>query len=816
MSELTAQFELQLLDRMSGPLREVLDRVEALNRVLSQFNGAENTAAGAATQLDDALHEATSGANAVSDALARTNSVLGETSAAGAEAGTGLHSVETALTGVEERATGTIGVIGRLRNSLHGLGGNFNEALHGFHDKFGRAQAQGFGALVSGFELVEPVKQAAEYDNTIRHVGIGLELHGGELDQYVAAEKTRINELARATGQRSGDLAEALGFFSREGFRGQELEQSLSTTAKIATAYNAHPEAVAKSAFALKENLGIDDSHLQGALASVAIAGKQADLPFEKLAPLLPQVAAAAGSLGIRGRSGVDDLAAALAVVRKSTGTEGEAATDAKAFLQTITSTTGAKKWRQVFGEDLYGLEADARKHGQDPMLAVMQRIHALVARVGDTNKALGLLFHNREDKEFSAGILNHWDQYTAIHRLVSEANQGVIDRDYTDGRKSGLIEVQEFEDAVTQLVRRIGDDFAPVLHRVTEAINGVNRGLEWLDQRAPGVSSVLIGVGGGFLALTAVLGAVGAVSTAVSAGFGILAAVLGAISWPVVLVIAGITAVGVALYELWRHWDQVKTALNHAGQAVVDFINRIIDAIPAALRGAWHGVAGAVGHVLHPGGPEAPRPGQIGPDGKWVFAPSPEEKFRLENHLTNQVNVTHPPLPAGLHEAVGRLGAPVAVPELPALPRPVVNVAPAAVSVGHPIAPPAIVNVNPASRLRLPAGLHEAVGRLGAPVAVPAPPVPPRPVVNVAPTAVKMLRPSLPGAERLNRQRVPDVPASRQAVLAPPVPRAETTSRIQLRIHADPGLNVRAEAQQGTPLEVHVHGGANSMLGRP
>lgn len=759
MSELTAQFELQLLDRMSGPLREVLARVEALNRVLSQFNGAENSAAGAATQLDDALHEATAGADAVSDALSRANSVLGETGAAGSEAGSGLRSVETALSGVEERATGTIGVMGRLKNSLHGIGGDLKSASHEFHEKFGRAQAQGFGALVSGFELVEPVKEAAEYDNTIRHVGIGLELHGAELDRYVASEKTRINELARSTGQRSGDLAEALGFFSREGFRGQELEQSLATTAKIATAYNAHPEAVAKSAFALKENLGIDDSHLQGALASVAIAGKQADLPFEKLAPLLPQVAAAAGSLGIKGRSGVDDLAAALAVVRKSTGTEGEAATDAKAFLQTITSTTGAKKWRQVFGEDLYGLEANARKHGQDPMLAVMERIHALVARVGDTNKALGLLFHNREDKEFSAGVLNHWDQYVKIHRLVSEADQGVIDRDYADGRKSGLIEVQEFEDAIAQLVRRIGDDFAPVLRRVTEAINDVNQGLEWLDQKAPGLSSVLIGVGGGFLALMAVMGAVGAVSTAVSAGFGVLAAVMGVVSWPVWLTIAGIIAVGVALYELWKHWDQVKIVLNQAGQAVVDFINRVINALPNLLRGAWHGVTDAVGHVLHPDSPPPPRQGQTGPDGRFVFAPSPEEKFRLEHHLTNQVTVTHPPVPRELHEAVGRIGQPA----VPAVPSPVVNVAPASVRLPRPL-PPGRQNDHPQIRNT--------------------------PVVDTA-----------------GRQ---------PPVLAPPAPRTETASRIQLRIHADPGLHVQAEAQHGDPLEVHVHGGDNSMMGRP
>lgn len=686
--ELTAQFELELLDRMSGPLREVLDRIEALNRVLSQFNGQNEETSNATETLNKALRDATGGADAASEAVERAGAAMGGLGRAGTEAAEGLNPLNEKLTNVEETATRSIGVMGRLKSAMGGLKEDVGHAMHGFHEKWGRAQGQGFGALVSGFELVEPVKEAAEYDNTIRHVGIGLEIHGAELDQYVAAEKVRINELARATGQRSGDLAEALGFFSREGFRGEELESSLATTAKIATAYNAHPEAVAKSAFSLKESLGIDDAHLQGALASVAIAGKQADLPFEKLAPLLPQVAASAGALGIKGRSGVDDLAAALAVARKGTGTEGEAATNTRAFLQTITSSGGAKKWREVFGEDLYGLEANARKSGQDPMMAVMNRIRQLVEKVGDTPKALSMIFHNQEDRGFATALLEHWDQYQSIHRLVSGADQGVIDRDYSDGRKSELIQVQAFEDAMAQLMRRIGDDFAPILARITAVVNSVNAGLEKMDHALPGVSTYLIGAVGAFLGLTAVLAAVGAVSTAVSAGFGVLAAVMGVLSWPVVLTVAGIIAVGVALYECWKHWDQIKVALNHAGQAVVDFINRIINAIPGALRGAWQTVTGAVGHVLHPDAPPTPKPGQLGPDGKWKFAASPEEKWK-----------------------------------------------------------------------QMSAASH---------------------------------------------------------ALPPPLPVQRQDSRIQLRIHADEGLKVKAAAQHGQPLDVHVHGGLNSMMGRP
>ncbi len=619
----TVHLERELLERLRDPLKGMLEHIESVNQILSQ--------------LDEDNGEKSSGTKTPSKVLKDVTSKVGAFSEA----------------------------LGKVTTSTNGVG--------------------------SG--VLRVVKQAAEHDNIIRNVGNGLGIHGDALNQYVSQEKVKLNELARTTGQSSDDLTKALGFFSREGFRREEQESLLAITAKIATAYSAHPEAVAKSAFSLKESLGIDDAHLSGALASVGVVGKNANLSFETLAPLLPQVAAEAGSLGIKGRSGVNDLTAALAVARQGTGTESDAVNNTRAFLQTITSSSGAKAWRDIFHEDLYKLEARARKNGQDPMMVVMNRIQQRAQQGGDITKMLSKIFQSQQDRGFVTALLEHWDQYQNLHRLASGADQSVIDLDYADNRKSELVQVRAFEDALAQLMRRIGDDFAPILARITNVVNSVNVGLEKMDHALPGVSTYLIGAVGALLGLVTVLAAVGAVATAVSAGvgvlgavftavasgFGILGVVLGAISWPVSATIAAIVAMGVALYEGWKHWDQIKVVLNHAGQAVVEFINKIINVIPGAVR-----------HVLHPDPPPTPKPEQLGPDGKWKFAPSPAEKWKQ--------------MSAG--------------------------------TASH--------------------------------------------------------------------------------ALPPPLPVQRQDSRIQLRIYADEGLKAKAQSHHGRPLDVHVHGGLNSMMGRP
>lgn len=591
-------------DGLTEPVARATRATTELNETLTRTTGVTETAAEGTTALTETLTRATATTSEVTESITAMNEVLGATGAATSEAANGLGRMgaeaETAATQVSsamERAQAAYRASGLVPSGSDEAGAGpgyfarLGTAGRGFHDAVQSGMGSAFGAAAAGFGVLAPIHAAAEYDNDLAHIGIGLDLHGSANQQFMAAYGRRLDALARDTGQTSPELAAAAGFFNREGYSSTRLDAVLPQVARIATAYNAAPDAVAKTTFALQENLGIKDTDTSGALAAIALAGKSADLPFEKLAPLFPQVAAAAGQLGVTGRSGVNDLAAAMAVVRKSTGTEGEAATDTRAFIQAITSPHTAKRFAK-FGVDLFGKEENARRGGLDPIEAVMQQVNR-ITQGGQDRKALGELFNNEQDRAFVQAILMHMDQYQQIKTRVSGATPAVINQDFKTGLQSTLIRLHAFEDALSQTERRIGTAFVPVLNVATMALHRLTIAFDWLDQHTHGLSTDLIAGVGSVLAITAALGALGAVLIPLRAGLvlirGLLSfsslASLPALLNPVSLAIVGITAAVTAGYLAWRNWDRIKPMLSSLGSWISGWAKTIGSYLMAPLH---------------------------------------------------------------------------------------------------------------------------------------------------------------------------------------------------------------------------------------
>lgn len=117
------------------------------------------------------------------------------------------------------------------------------------------------------------------------------------------------------------------------------------------------------------------------------------------------------------------------------------------------------------------------------------------------------------------------------------------------------------------------------------------------LFEKLGGLKTVAIAVGGLFASkLVLTIG-----STAVSVLKLVPAVIsLNAALWacPVTWIIGALVAIGVAVYELWKHWDEVAAWIEEKWQEVKNFLSTAARGIVIGLSAAWKIISGAFGAV--------------------------------------------------------------------------------------------------------------------------------------------------------------------------------------------------------------------------
>ncbi|WP_086644373.1 phage tail tape measure protein, partial [Acetobacter sp. DsW_063] len=638
-----------------------------LNETLSQTTRAVTGVSEATVGLDEALSE-TSGAMAgVATATAALDEALGATSASAGAAGSGLAAVggeaEEAANRVASAADRMKSAMAGVRamNEFHaGYGGasgdgssgmdrlrGVGRAVGGFGDSIESGVGHAFGAAATGFGLIEPIHAAAEYDNDLTHVGITLGKDGAANAPFARALGERIDAIARQTGQRSTELAGAASFLSQEGYSFDNITAFLPQIAKISTAYNSAPDAVAKTAFALNQNLGISKEQLPTALATVARVGKESALPLEQLAPLFPDVAATAAQLGVRGPQGLADLSSMLAIIRKNVGGEGKATTDLRQVMSTLTSQHGRRRFRQLLGWDPRDIMDQANKQGRDPLSAVMDGIMAIREPL-KRQHAISDLFVGMEDQTGASAMIRQFSQMMEIRTRLQNTSPKMVDDDFDTGLQSTLIRLQSFEDGLGQLQRRIGTSFVPTLNVLTTGVHLLTEGFDWLNRVTGGWGSSIAGATGGFLAFATVLGVLRALAAPLRGGLALIGSVLrlvglraiGArmalatiprllplIANPVGATVAALAALGFVAYEVVHHWDALRpyfTGLGHWMSSWASSIStylgeqfsHIFDGLLTALHGVEHLFMSSPARVLfsHDWTPRVPVMAQAAP----------------------------------------------------------------------------------------------------------------------------------------------------------------------------------------------------------
>jgi TP901 family phage tail tape measure protein len=358
-----------------------------------------------------------------------------------------------------------------------------------------------------------------------------------------------FQRLALSTAQRTQAIAEASGVLVASGMDAALVDRLLPTVARVATAANAAIQDIARTSFSLADGLRVPAAQMEGALASLVVAGREGRFELRAMAREIPSLSGQLEAMGLVGRRAVDSLGAFLQVAMRNAGTESEAANNFRQFLSRLNAPDFLRSAREM-GADIPAVMADAIRRNINPLEAAIQEIRRVTR--GDAQR-IGVLFTEQQSRDFFLAINRYAGEYLRVNRIASQATPSVIDQALIDQLAGLTAHLTRLNDMLGQVGDRLGNSIGRNLGtHVIPHLERLNRLLDELDTRYPGVlDGLVLGLGGlalagGALALiirpiVRVLGLLGAMAVALGPGGAILAG-LG-------LLIAG----GVALYDRWQ-----------------------------------------------------------------------------------------------------------------------------------------------------------------------------------------------------------------------------------------------------------------------
>lgn len=400
------------------------------------------------------------------------------------------------------------------------------------------------GGIVSGVSLLKPVQSYADFQNVALHSAITKGLSGRAATDETNRLMGVFKRDALEAGQTSLAVAQAYQDLIQTGINPAQAEKLLPTHSRAATAYNITPEALGHAVFALSDSFKIDEHAMPGALAAMALASKEGRFKVEDFSMFLPSIGGNMAKLGMTGRESADRAFAALETVMKYSATPGTGFADYTSFLNDIVAPHSARMFAlhnrgmapetkemlnkyHIKGVNLPALLEDARNKGIDPITAVLRTLDKITSGLPADVKGevLGAFFGNSESRNAAMAMLDHLKEMEAQRAGLGKADAGMLNRDFTTAHNAPITMLRTGEEAGTQLERRAGEGFEPVVRKLTEGLEGVVHGIERVDTLVPHFADAVFSVTAGLLALATTLGTLGFIAPAVSAGWGLLGA---------------------------------------------------------------------------------------------------------------------------------------------------------------------------------------------------------------------------------------------------------------------------------------------------
>jgi TP901 family phage tail tape measure protein len=362
-----------------------------------------------------------------------------------------------------DRATGPARAISSSLNSLTAASARNAARLSAISTKL---IGTGAAAFALGKSLSSPIKVGAEFESLLEDVRQKGSLAVPELK----ALGLSLRGIASATNQLPLDTVKSFSELLGLGLGGSDSEnisaalKMLPAINRVATAYRASSDDVARAGQAAFMNLKVPAAAVGDAFDAMASAGKAGAFELKDMAKEFPSLTASAQALKMSGVDGVAKLAAALQIARKGAADGSEAATNTSNLMQKIISQETTKKFKKL-GIDIRGELKKVQKDGGD----IFEWISGAVNRAtkGDLSK-IGDLFEDAQVQKFLRPLLQNLDEYKKI-RDAALKSSGETEKDFAERIKTAEAGMVRFKAAVQNLNIALGSGLLPTFGRLLD-----------------------------------------------------------------------------------------------------------------------------------------------------------------------------------------------------------------------------------------------------------------------------------------------------------------------------------------------------------
>lgn len=400
--------------------------------------------------------------------------------------------IQASLAGVGRSAAGVKG--GGFGSAIAASADRASRNVVALQSKLIAATAAVYGLSRAAKSIIAPT---ASFETKLLDIAQKADLS----DTSMAQLGSRIRTMAKDLGRGAGDVAGGMDTLLGMGLKESDALGVLPAITRAATAYGASIEDLSKATMASMDNLKVRVDQMPAAIDAMARSGKEGAFELNDQARYFASLAALGGTLKLKGVEGVAEIASALQVIRKSSGTSEEAATRLSDVFGKMTSPESVKKFGKL-GVDIkknLGIAQKAAEKAGKPFSAIDFIVENLQKATKGDNGKISDIFADKEARLGAIALVDHYKEFVRIRKEAMNS-KGEVDKDFIRRSKTFAATVQRFRGAAEELAIAIGERVLPTLTKFTSAfanlVNTLDGRVTVFDKIGKALAGFLNGLG--------------------------------------------------------------------------------------------------------------------------------------------------------------------------------------------------------------------------------------------------------------------------------------------------------------------------------